>query len=80
MEQGHILKDTVIGEGCFIGYGSVILPGTVLGKHCVVGANAVVTGTFLDYSVIVGVPGRTVKQYNPDTGKWEKFTGKDEQV
>lgn len=73
LEQSYILRDTVIGEGCFIGYGVSIQAGTKLGKHCVVGSNSVVRGEFDDYSVIVGVPGKVVKRYNPETKNWERI-------
>lgn len=72
MDQGHILRETSIGEGCFIGYGAAIQAGTVLGEHCVVGTNAVVRGSFPDFCVIVGCPARVVKKYNLATKKWEK--------
>lgn len=72
MEQPMICKKTVIGENCFIGFGAAIQAGTVLGKQCVVGTNAVVRGTYPDYSVIVGVPAKVVKRYNKETGKWER--------
>lgn len=76
MDQGHILKTTHIGEGCFIGYGVAIQAGTVLGKHCVVGSNAVVRGIFPDNCVIVGCPARIVKKYNEKTGEWERYEKK----
>jgi acetyltransferase-like isoleucine patch superfamily enzyme len=38
----------------------VILPGVLLGRGTVVGANAVVTTTFPDYSILAGVPARIV--------------------
>ena len=72
LEQGHILRDTEIGEGCFIGYGAAIQAGTKLGKHCVVGTNAVVRGEYPDYCVIVGVPAKIIKKYNHETQKWER--------
>lgn len=72
MNQERIVRSTSIGSNCFIGYGACIQAGTVLGKQCVVGANAVVRGTFPDYSVIAGVPARIVKQYDPETNRWEK--------
>lgn len=65
---------TSIGENCFLGAGSRILAGTSLGKHCVVGANSVVRGTFPDYSVIAGNPGRVVKRYDVEQGRWMKST------
>lgn len=72
MKQSMIYKKTIIGENCFIGYGASIQAGTVLGKQCIVGTNAVVRGTYPDYSVIVGVPGKIVKQYNEETERWER--------
>jgi acetyltransferase-like isoleucine patch superfamily enzyme len=72
MDQRYIVKPTFIGENCFIGFGARIQAGTKLGKQCIVGTNAVVRGEFPDYSVIVGVPARVVKRYNPKKQKWEK--------
>lgn len=68
-----ITKRTEIGENCFIGFGAAIQAGTVLGKQCIVGTNAVVRGEFPDYSVIVGAPAKVVKQYNKETGEWERI-------
>ena len=72
MEQGHSLRTTTIGEGCFIGYGAAIQAGTILGKHCVVGTNSVVRGKFPNYSVIVGSPAKIVKKYDFDKKEWLK--------
>lgn len=78
LEQPHIIKETKIGENCFIGYGAVIQAGTILGKQCIVGSNAVVRGKFPDYSVIVGVPAKIVKGYNEKSKKWEKTNNQGE--
>ena len=72
LDQPMIVKETVIGQNCFIGYGAAIQAGTILGKQCIVGTNAVVRGIFPDYSVLVGVPARIVKRYNMDTKVWER--------
>ncbi len=72
LKQKYIIKETQIGENCFIGYGAVIQAGTILGKQCIVGANAVVRGTFPDYSVIVGVPAKIVKRYDKQSSSWRK--------
>jgi acetyltransferase-like isoleucine patch superfamily enzyme len=52
-----------IGDGSWIGHGSVVLPGSRIGEHVVIGANSVVTGEIPSYSVAVGVPARVIKQY-----------------
>lgn len=72
MDSGHVVKETKIGDGCFIGHGAVICAGTVLGKHCIVGANAVVKGHYPDYCILAGVPAKVIKRYNKETQKWER--------
>ncbi|MGJ1271450.1 MULTISPECIES: acyltransferase [Sphingobacterium] len=72
LEQGMSIRETSIGENCFIGIGAAIQAGTILGKHCIVGANSVVRGIFPDYCVIVGAPARIVKKYNFTSKIWEK--------
>lgn len=47
-------KNVVIGEKCWIGMNSVILPGVVLGPKTVVGAGAVVTKSFELGNVVIG--------------------------
>lgn len=59
-----------IGDGSFLGIGAVILPGVTLGRNCYVGANAVVTKSFGDYSVIGGVPARLLRRYDPERKIW----------
>lgn len=73
LEQNTIYKETVISDGCFIGFGAAIQAGTKLGKHCVVGTNAVVRGEYPDYCVIVGVPAKIIKKYNLEKKSWEKY-------
>jgi acetyltransferase-like isoleucine patch superfamily enzyme len=60
----------IIGDGSFLGIGCAVLPGVTLGRNCVVGANAVVTKSFPDFSVVVGNPARLIKRYDPVVEKW----------
>lgn len=53
-----------IGDGSWLGYGTVVLPGATIGKHVTIGANSVVTGHIPDYSVAVGVPARVVRRFD----------------
>jgi len=71
-EQPTVTRATRIGRNCFIGAGARILAGTQLGDHCVVGTNAVVRGVFPAGSVIVGMPGRIVRRFDPTSGRWQK--------
>ncbi|MGA7758349.1 MAG: acyltransferase [Ilumatobacteraceae bacterium] len=50
-----------IGDGSWLGHGTVVLPGAAIGRHVVVGANSVVTGHLPDNCVAVGVPARVIK-------------------
>ena len=59
-----------IGFSTFVGYRAAIMPGVTLGKHCVVGANAVVTHSFPEYSMVGGVPARLLKKFDIDQGRW----------
>ncbi|MCR5592150.1 MAG: acyltransferase [Saccharofermentans sp.] len=60
-------KDVIIGDCCWIGMNSIILPGVVLGDHTVVGAGAVVTKSFPDgHCVIAGNPAKLVRLIEVD--------------
>ena len=50
-----------IGDGSWLGHGTVVLPGATIGRHVVIGANSVVTGHIPDYSVAAGAPARVIK-------------------
>lgn len=60
-------QDVIIGDGCWIGMNSVVLPGVVLGPKTVVGAGSVVTRSFTEgYAVIAGSPARKVKSLSTE--------------
>ena len=61
-------EPVVIGDGSWIGAGSVILPGAHIGKHVAIGANSVVNGSIPDYSVAVGSPAKVIKRYTEQSG------------
>ena len=66
-----------IGTHCFIGGGSVILPGVTIGDHVIVGAGSVVTDSVPPHSIVVGNPARVLKS-GIDTGKKGRLPGADE--
>jgi len=57
-----------IGDGSWLGYGTVVLPGVTIGKHVVIGANSVVTHDIPDFSVAVGSPARVIRRYDETLG------------
>lgn len=50
-----------IGNNCFIGARSILLPGVTIGNNCVVAAGSVVTKKFPDNVVIGGNPAKIIK-------------------
>ena len=59
-----IPKPIIIEDDVWVGAGAVIMPGVTLRKGTVVGANAVVTRTTEEYSVVVGAPAKTIRHRN----------------
>jgi acetyltransferase-like isoleucine patch superfamily enzyme len=61
-------RAVVVGDGSWLGYGTVVLPGAHIGRHVVVGANSVVTGHLPDHCVAVGSPARVVRHHRRGEG------------
>jgi acetyltransferase-like isoleucine patch superfamily enzyme len=59
-----------IGEGSFLGFGSIVMPNIRIGKYCVVGANSCVTKDVPDYSVVAGNPAVVIRRYDPASDSW----------
>ena len=49
-----------IGEGCFIGYGAIILSGVEIGNNSVIAAGAVVTKDIKPNSIVAGNPAKII--------------------
>jgi carbonic anhydrase/acetyltransferase-like protein (isoleucine patch superfamily) len=52
----------VIGDGCYVGAGAIILPGTRIGEGAVIGAGSLVRGEIPAGAVAVGNPARVIGQ------------------
>ena len=57
--HGATIKDNVI-----VGMGSIIMDGAVIGENCIIGAGALITQNTIipDGSVVVGAPGKVIKE------------------
>jgi maltose O-acetyltransferase len=54
-------KPIRIGRHCFIGGGSVILPGVTIGDECIVGGGSVVFEDVPPRSIVIGNPARVLR-------------------
>lgn len=59
-EYTDLFGEVKIGDNCFIGAHSILLPGVTLGNSCIIGAGSVVSKSFRDGAIIVGNPGRQI--------------------
>lgn len=63
-QQGISTCAINIDDDVWIGANAVVLPGVSIGRHAVVAAGAVVTRDVAPYTVVAGVPARTIKTLN----------------
>jgi acetyltransferase-like isoleucine patch superfamily enzyme len=63
-------RSVVIGDGSWLGHGTIVLPGARIGRNVAVGANSVVTGDLPDHCVAAGVPARVLRQHID--GEWRR--------
>ena len=61
----------LIEDDVWIGENVAILPGVTIGRGAVIGTNAVVTRDVPAFTIAVGAPARVIKQWNPDTARWD---------
>ena len=64
MGHGAIVHGARVGDGTLVCMGSTILKDSVIGEGCIIAAGAVVTegAVIPPHSVVMGVPGRVVRQ------------------
>ncbi len=74
---GHLvtLHGCTVRENSLVGIGAIVLNRAVIGRNCLVGAGAMVTEgkQIPDGSLVLGVPGKVVRQLTPEeiaTNTW----------
>ena len=70
-------KPVHIGRRCFIGGGSMVLPGVTIGDECVIGGGAVVFDDVPARSMVGGNPARIVRR-DIEVGTAGRLKGADE--
>jgi carbonic anhydrase/acetyltransferase-like protein (isoleucine patch superfamily) len=66
---GHraVIHSAYIERGCLIGIGAIILDGVRVGTGSIIGAGSVVNKDIPPFSLVVGVPGKRIKENSPET-------------
>lgn len=62
----------IIRNNVYIGARSIILPGVEIGEYSIIGAGSVITKDVPPYSLVVGIPGRRVKDTRDFLEKWKQ--------
>lgn len=60
-DMPRFLREVKIGNNCFIGARSIILPGTTIGDNTIIGAGSVVKGNIPSGVIVAGNPARVIK-------------------
>ncbi len=58
-------REVTIGNGCWIGGNTIIMPGVKIGNGPTIGAGSVVTKEIPAFSVAISSPARVVKKVQP---------------
>ena len=66
--QSQPERPVSIGNGSWLGHGSIVLPGVTIGEHVVIGANSVVTRDIPSFSVAVGSPAKVIRRFDGEKG------------
>jgi len=66
-----------VGARCFIGGGSLVLPGVTIGDECIVAAGAVVFDDVPDRCIVAGNPARVIRR-DIKVGPYGRLEGADE--
>lgn len=74
----------IVGDDVWIGFGTTIMSGVTIGQGAVIAAGSVVTKDVKPYTIVGGVPAKTIKERFPDEIREEllkiDFGGLDKEV
>ena len=77
---GHLvmLHGCTVDDNSLIGIGAVVLNNAKIGKNCIIGSKALITENkeIPDNSLVMGSPGKVVRQVSPEEAKFTKIASK----
>ncbi|MGB0930369.1 MAG: acyltransferase [Chitinophagales bacterium] len=73
-QQKCTTSEIVVADNVWIGANAIVTAGVHIGKNSIVAAGSVVTKDVPPYTIAAGNPAKPIKQYNFDTGEWERIT------
>lgn len=68
--------DVVIEKNVWIGEFVSVLPGVSIGEGAIIGTMSVVTKSIPPYSIAVGSPAKVIKEFDFDSNRWIRVSGK----
>jgi acetyltransferase-like isoleucine patch superfamily enzyme len=68
----HAEDKAVIESDVWLGYGAIVLTGVTIGRGSIVAAGSVVTKDVAPYSIVAGVPAKTIGQRFSDASEIER--------
>ena len=71
------IRPIKVGQRCFVGGGSMILPGVTIGDECIIGGGAVVFDDVPARCIVVGNPARVLRR-DIDVGVHGRLKGADD--
>jgi acetyltransferase-like isoleucine patch superfamily enzyme len=69
VEPAEEARPITIGNGVWIGFDSIVLPGIKIGDGAIVGARSVVTSDVPHYAIVAGNPARVIRQLDPKSSR-----------
>jgi acetyltransferase-like isoleucine patch superfamily enzyme len=63
-QQSQPERPVKIGDGSWLGHGTVVLPGARIGRHVAVAAGSVVSGELPDNCVAAGAPAKPIREWD----------------
>lgn len=67
-----LIRGISVGDNCFIGMKTIILPNCKIGNNCIIGAGSVVRGVIPDDSLVIGNPSKIIDSVSHHAEKWMK--------